>query len=118
VRVPHRFDGGPRNWAFGADNEWTSNEAVPEALSPRNESGWRGFGGPLRGGERRRLHASLTERGGLDGHLAFDRAVGPSPGGEQFSALRSWATADDPCYTEVTAGQAERMQNAWRFWRA
>jgi len=26
--------------------------------------------------------------------------------------------SDDPCYSEFTAGQAERMQDAWRYWRA
>jgi hypothetical protein len=26
--------------------------------------------------------------------------------------------SDDPCYTEFTAGQATRMQDAWAFWRA
>jgi hypothetical protein len=24
----------------------------------------------------------------------------------------------DQCYTEFTAGQAARMQDAWQFWRA
>jgi hypothetical protein len=24
----------------------------------------------------------------------------------------------DQCYTEFTAGQADRMQDAWLFWRA
>jgi len=26
--------------------------------------------------------------------------------------------SDDPCYWEFTAGQAERMQDAWAYWRA